>query len=710
MTTIQLSSCFRKSTKIKKMAELCEMSTVDSHRNTIRKTSVCYSSLPLGVGLFVALVVIISAFTLVQRKFSRSKSPQLVTCQTLDCVDHAYNLKGALNKAIEPCENFYEHVCGSWEPKNEGASSVQEDIYLDTVRRHIEHLEDPLEKSLPAQFFKLCMNTTEPEEEVRHLFRNFMKELHISWPKKPEKGVLPLSVLINLAVNWNMRPLFNIHVFLRKKMHLPRMISFHRGTIGPKWAIRQAKLEKHDLFEEYFVRYASLLGIPEPELLNISQYKADEVSVIEKLLNNDDDAEPKEYIYPISRVDSATPSIPAHLWLKLLNEHYHPTFNFTPSDIMYIEDLDLLRVLENITQEIPTERLMNVIGWTFVQKYSLLAFLGFSEAGILKYGSSEDYKNHKPAFCLENTHNLYGLLSIEKVLKHRFGTKERRQVDQLLHSVIENAEKLISNTSWIDQATKSAAIKKISGIVTELWPPKDVFRPGKLFQDYYKDFPNVTSSFFSSYLELVKKVRTFRGHEHFDDVYMKTLSTPYGAFHYSHAMNTAFLGLQALEPPMYYRNGTPAMNYGALGSYYASKIIGALDRQGVNFTDRGEARMWWSNETYDVYSSKVDCIMNDKRNLFNVFPLLPALEISYRAYRDVKGRHGTQPDLRLMTLSQYSEEQMFFMSYCYTLCSKNRSESHDCNYPLMNSNAFVQAFRCPRSSPMSPPRKCHFFS
>ncbi|KAL3224572.1 hypothetical protein MRX96_049480 [Rhipicephalus microplus] len=99
-----------------------------------------------------------------------------------------------------------------------------------------------------------------------------------------------------------------------------------------------------------------------------------------------------------------------------------------------------------------------------------------------------------------------------------------------------------------------------------------------------------------------------------------------------------------------------------------------------------------------------------------VLPTIPAIEAAFFAYRavlhELQARLGFVADLRIPGLEKYNDDQVFFMTYCYTLCSKkgDKRAELECNVPLRHSHAFTSAFRCPGGSPMSAEEKCTFFT
>ncbi|XP_064487902.1 endothelin-converting enzyme 1-like isoform X2 [Ornithodoros turicata] len=689
---------------MKRMQQMCATTQGNLETKSLPKKSNVFLWLTVAVVL-VAVVLVVSTYALLQKMLSR-QSAQPMLCTNEDCVSHGSTLKAALSDAVEPCADFYEYVCKGWQPVNEAATTVQEDMLWSAVLRYTKQWKK--ETSLPARLHMTCMNTSKPLESERGKFLDFMRALRISWPDKPEKGASPFDVLVGLSVNWNMGLWLGVHVIQPVGSH--RMIYLDKGTIGDTWYEKQSSLSKEGVYNNYVVEFLTLLGKPVEISLNITQLQNDEDTVLRMLLS-ETELDQREATYPISSMESVTRSIPVQLWLTTLNTHYHPTFKFTKNDIVYVQSVAWLKAVDEILRTMPSDRLMNVIGWTFVQKYALLALLGFHEAGALRFGSAEDYANTKLLFCFENTQNSYGLLAVVDFLNKKFGRHERQKIDELIQSLKGSAQHLMAHSAWIDEETKSAARKKVLNVVTDLWPGDDVLVSPQALEDYYKDFPPINASFFDSYLELVKKVRALRGHKRFHEIYQRhSIFTALSMFHYSYVMNTAFVTLQALQNPLYHRNGTPAMNYGGFGLFYASEMVKSFDEEGVRFvgtTENNAQLSWWTNASSAAYNSRLNCnVKNSSQS--RVFPFLPALAVSFRAYTE-EVNSGRQADLQLAPLPEFSGRQIFFMTYCFSLCSKSHNERHDCNFPLMNSEDFAEAFKCPSNSFMNPPQKCNFF-
>lgn len=622
---------------------------------------------------------------------------QTPACPTTDCTDHSHALRAAFNRSVRPCDNFYMFVCGAWKPIYEGSISVLEDSYLDAAYDSIRRLSAESENSLPGRLFKVCMNSSVSEA---YKLRNFMMSLNLTWPKSPLKGVSPLDVLLNLAINWHLDLWFSVHVIRWSVSRSHRFIALGEGILQNRWHLR--KLGYFGQYDHYVEQYCNILGL-NFEGINLTQLKSDDHAIFNQLLGNE--GPPEEARIPIGNLQQVTAFISATVWLDLLNKHYKPHFKFTDADFVHVEHVRLMETVDALLRQLSAHRLLNVIGWTVLQEW---AWMISDEAGAVTFRSESGYRLIKPLLCLMHTQGAYGILSLDN--RTWLKAQQKEQVDRLLESIINSAMEMTEKSNWITYRTKVTAVAKLQGIIYGLWPADDVMNSSQASAKYYSDFPVPSSSFFDSYFAVVKKRRSLVDHEHYEDVYTTSFTTPHGPFRYFHVTNHILMTLSVLEPPLYYTNGTADMNYGGLGYHFAQHLVQAFDALGIQFDAKGADINWWSEESLRAYAVRSKCRVHDggASELLDVFPFLPAMEVAIAAFRRRVSKQ--QNDLPLQGLEDFSADQTFFLTYCHSLCSKFLAAAHGCNYPLMNSLAFAKAFSCRNESFMNPANKCTFFS
>ncbi|KAH9381762.1 hypothetical protein HPB48_010581 [Haemaphysalis longicornis] len=162
-------------------------------------------------------------------------------------------------------------------------------------------------------------------------------------------------------------------------------------------------------------------------------------------------------------------------------------------------------------------------------------------------------------------------------------------------------------------------------------------------------YVDVSGSFMRSYINLGKAYRSNLGTDRFVSIYSKRY---YGnePSRYNYYYNIAVLLLGALRSPILYSGGTLAMSFGSVGTLLA------------------------------------EC-----------------MAVAARA------GDGHIEDMRLSGLEDFSDEQIFFMTYCLMMC-KVGGDGRECNWPVRHVPQFATAFYCRSGSAMNPYKKCRFLA
>ncbi|KAH9380106.1 hypothetical protein HPB48_019130 [Haemaphysalis longicornis] len=182
---------------------------------------------------------------------------------------------------------------------------------------------------------------------------------------------------------------------------------------------------------------------------------------------------------------------------------------------------------------------------------------------------------------------------------------------------------------------------------------------------------------------------------------------PYFFYHNIH--NAVLISVAALARPLYHNDGTAAMTFGGLGFSYAAQLVRAFKDGGlaVNVDGNIADDSWAASSWKEGSQTKLQCL---KPDFDSPFPEIPAIEIAHAAFRHALSNESALS--RRVTLD-YTEEQVFFITACFTLCSipslAGRFFGGDCNKLAMNYEPFAEAFRCHDDARMKPKNPCSFF-
>ncbi|KAH6943978.1 hypothetical protein HPB50_001087 [Hyalomma asiaticum] len=131
------------------------------------------------------------------------------------CFDFGRELAASVNLRVDPCDNFYDHVCGFWNGSH-GGSRNQFEILASRTRLL---LFEELEKSPHSFSFKAgsrvtagyqrCLAVAADKQEHTAALHELLAEFHLEWPslEPPRKEFSFVHFLVGLGLRYDIHPL-----------------------------------------------------------------------------------------------------------------------------------------------------------------------------------------------------------------------------------------------------------------------------------------------------------------------------------------------------------------------------------------------------------------------------------------------------------------------------------------------------------------------
>ncbi|KAL3204547.1 hypothetical protein MRX96_011550 [Rhipicephalus microplus] len=635
-----------------------------------------------------------------------TEAPMLAhaVCTSHDCMLHAQLLRMASNASVDPCDDFYAFSCGSWE-SHEKRSRI-DDLVAEVSNVAIGSLRSKSRSSKKAaKLFGACTQPSKSDVESNlKLFKELRRNLSMFWPEAPPRGAAtahPMDMLLNLAINWRMGLLFQARILLSPASGTPVFV-FTPGTLSSRWRPEDVMPESEAEYESYVRKHLEILNASTS--FSISALKALQSHFVSMSL---DVARGDPYHVPLN-IASLAASWPWHdTWLlELINKHSKPYLFGADSPVVIgsklFENIDVLFTKHS------DRAIVEAISWMFIEEH-LWIIAGRSD---LRVGTSEKSGRLVERACLDYVSSSLGLLTAEDYVRNEYPARTRKRVNSLVGQITLTFYDSVESATWLDVDAKNAALAKIRKLKAQIWPATQFFDQNAT-KELYEKFPDMTGPFFGSFVQSLRTLRGLLTDAHFDDLYTMQIALPHGSFDFDYCFNQALVSMAVLKAPVYYFDGTDAMIYGGFGTLYAQEAAKTMDLLGrVIDADCQAYRKDWQRIYYS-YKEKMACVYTkDTRVDLEVFPLVAGLEITYRTFLDALRRHSDS-GLRLESLEQYTEKQLFFMTYCSALCSSHTDldARERCNAPLKNFKAFAKAYNCSPDAPHEPPsHKCAVFT
>ncbi|XP_064469399.1 neprilysin-1-like isoform X1 [Ornithodoros turicata] len=657
-----------------------------------------------GIVASVAVLTIMG-YVLIAPAFSRFAGKEDNVCRTRACLLYAYYLERSLNKTADPCDNFYNFVCGFWKTPRKGLTSVGEVLYNHVVKgitsKALNHDASGLSRATfkAAIMYMDCLAAYRDAEGNANTLKDFMQANHLSWPSPEPEGVHPLDVLVSLATRWHIEFLFKVALH---KAGEKQFVLIYPGFNAHEFTHQNTE---PDNFHQYVELHAKLFG--SAKAVSAEQLLETRILVLQKLAPLLGKGKPRSAVFPVLSIKNYTSTVDGVTWTGFLNKHLHKGsyalrfHNVTVNDDVFTSDLRVLEAIDALLS-IPHPQLLNYITWKFVERFGEKISMNISYLRLPVAGLS--YERGCSTFVEE----IYGYAFTTPYTWSKIREAEKNAINALLHEVTNATWHFVRASSWSTEA-KDSAVGRIADMQTWLWvTDKTDYSTdlNNLYRLFAINLRNFTGSWIEAAKDLWYKTNTR------DFIRYVATSYPSGSS-YLHYLNSAILPATLAFQPLYDADIMDVINYAGLGSLYAETIAHAFDSAGIMFDSANNVKPWMSGETLGTYTKKLDCY-GDRQGTPVMWSSI-GMESSFRASRESRSK---QPYSAMVNLTSFSVDQLFFAAYCFPACGERdrtpnlftvRSKEA-CMYAMQNSQQFAEAFYCAPGTKMNPANKCTFWT
>ncbi|CAG8656174.1 33399_t:CDS:2, partial [Racocetra persica] len=299
----------------------------------------------------------------------------------------------------------------------------------------------------------------------------------------------------------------------------------------------------------------------------------------------------------------------------------------------------------------------------------------------------------------------------------------------------------LPDLDWLDDKTRKLAVEKVDAIIQKIgYPTKSPNTSDPIsLQDYYRNVKFDQDDYFGNLLS---------SHLWASDILWKEVGKPVNRdswymspqtvnAYYNPTGNEIVFPAGILQFPFFSSKAPEYINYGAIGAVIGHELTHGFDNNGRQYDATGRLTQWWSNATIENFKEKAECFVdqyssytiNDTKgepvhlngrltlgeNLADNGGLREAYDAWYTRYKNDSDREYN--NYLLPGFDNLTREQLFFIAYGHSWCSKIRPETavhtdpHSppawrVNGVLRNSPKFSEVFKCKPGSKMNPVKKC----
>jgi endothelin-converting enzyme/putative endopeptidase len=634
---------------------------------------------------------------------------------------------GDLNRAIDPCSDFFEYANGTWRANNPIPS------YMDRWSRRWasgELNKDHLHEILDDVSSRKDWPAGSPEQLIGDTYAACMDQAQID-----KLGVEPA------------RPIRQEIDSIQNRAALQKMLArFHALGIAAPFGLA-ASPDNHDPTRVIADIYAAGLGMPDrdyylkPEkrfvearekyrahVKNLfvlagldaaaAQAASDTVFSFEKALAE----------VSLDNVALRDPAATDHKvefgQLGKMASHFDWEGYFraakVPTIALNVQQPKFMKEVDRQLAKAPLPTWKTYLKWQFLSASSGALSTPFEEESFAFYGRYlSGATEMKPRWkrCVENVDSLLGEALGRKYVEAHFPPEAKARMQEMVKNILLAMKDTINGLTWMGDDTKKKALEKLS-----------TFNPKIGYPDKWKTYAGVVAKRGSFWDDVESASRWSVADS--DSTIGKPvdrgrwgMTPPTSNAYYNPLLNEIVFPAGILQPPAFSVEETDAANYGAIGVVIGHEVSHGFDDQGAQYDAQGKLNNWWTAADLKQFQARGQCVVdqfegyfiepgihhNGKLVLGESIGDLAGAKLAFLAYR--KSREGKPPEA---TIDGFTPEQQFFIAWGQWRGDATRPETQRtmvqgdphpiAKYrvigPLSNLPAFQQAFDCKADAPM----------
>lgn len=637
----------------------------------------------------------------------------------------------AIDRAVDPCEDFYQFSCGGWIKTKEIAADkpVAMRSFIDIEDRNLEYehgiLEalrtktgtDPVEKQLAA-FYGSCMDEAAIEKAGLRPIAPLLASI------AKVKDAKSLSATISLLQATGFDPLFGYGP-VQDSLDASKVIAqIDQGGLGlPDRDYYLNTDDQSKMLKKAYEGYVTSMLVELGHKADAAAKEAGEIVALETELAkvSKDKVARRDPKTMYNRLDQAgvAKAMPAFDW---------PTFwkavKLAPGAGVTVGAPGFLAGVNGLLGSTPPAVWRNYLAFHLAGQAanSLTKKLEETQFKFIAALTGQAEMEARWKRCVGRTERALGDSLGQVFVRDRFGGASKAAAEEQVHAIVAAMTENLDALPWMDAATKVKAKAKLAAMTYQIGFPKK-------WKSYtFKLDPKMwgENSLAARKFETARQLAKIGKPVDKDDWQM---AVPQVNAYYDPQLNGMVFPAGILQPPFYSVDSSIPVNLGGMGVVVGHELTHGFDDQGAQYDAIGNLTNWWQPETEQQFKSRTQCVidqyskyevvggtkLNGANTVGENIADIGGVKLALTGYRALR---AAAPDT--VVADGFTEDQQFFLGYGQAWCAKMRPDYEkllatvDVHSPakwrvngaVSATPEFAKAFRCKAASKMMPAKQC----
>jgi predicted metalloendopeptidase len=649
----------------------------------------------------------------------------------------------AMDKTVNPCEDFYQYACGNWRKNNP--------IPPDQSRwGRFNELAEYNRQVLHQILEKAAVNSPKRDaitKQIGDFYASCMDE-----SKANSLGSTPLKPLLDrIAAISNKDQLIDTVAYLNS--HAPQT-----GFGGSVLFGFGSNPDLHDASREIANIFQGGLGLPDRDYYINQDTKSQETrsKYLEHLnrtfhLLGDDDATAQKEAQAVmnietqlaeaafDRVKMRDPKSRDHKMSVADLAKLAPNFEFeryfqstgAPSFTeVNVVPPDFFQKVNGALDSVPLDDWKAYLRWHAARGAAPYLSNNFVEENFSFYGrylSGQQELQPRWKRCVQVTDRLLGEDLGRPYVSETFGTEGKQRMLKMVNELEQALGEDIQHLDWMSDATKQQAEAKLKDITNKIGYP-----------DKWRDYSSV-KVVRGDLLGNIQRATTFDRQYNINKIGKPLdkkewgMTPPTVNAYYNPAENDINFPAGILQPPFFDRTEDDATNFGGIGVVIGHELTHGFDDQGSKFDGEGNLKNWWTEADRKEFDNRTGCIADEYSSFVAVDDVHlnghltlgentadnGGVKVALIALHNELAQDKNNPAAKKK--DGFTPEQRFFLGFAQIWCENRSDESarllaktdphspgqYRVQGPLQNNPDFAKAFGCKPGQKMVSENACH---
>ncbi|XP_062552174.1 neprilysin-1 isoform X2 [Armigeres subalbatus] len=550
-------------------------------------------------------------------------------CLTEECVRTASSLLAAMDRTVDPCKDFFQFACGTWNKKHvipEDRSSIstfevladQQQVILKGVLEESVDVNDNQATLKAKMFYKSCMDLQQIRKIGINPIRTVLKSLG-GWPVI-EPNWTPPNVSIEQLIGtlrgvYSEPVLVELYVGADDKNSSRNILQIDQLVLAlpsRDYYLKQSSEGDLKAYHHYMTQIAILLGgdstIASKELMEVIKF---EVRLANASLP-EADRHDTSAIYKKITLMQLQNEVPQMNWKEYLQTTLG-SVKLEENEAIVSYAMPYLIEMGRILDMTDKRIVHNYVIWRFVMSIMTHMIDDYQKERVefRKILLGIQSERHRWSQCVEWTNKKLGMAVGALFIRDNFNQESKETALEMIHTIREAFNELLADIHWMDDETRSVAKEKADAMNERIGYPEILTNPEELEKEYI----NLSISkdhFVNNILNILKwdaerNLKLLR--KPVDKDKWATEPAVVNAF-YNPNKNDIVFPAGILQPLFYSQHFPKSLNYGGIGVVIGHEITHGFDDKGRQFDKDGNMMQWWNNATIKAFRERAQCIID----------------------------------------------------------------------------------------------------